>query len=48
MMKIMIENNVGFDCASYKEIQLAFNLGAKLDDIIYANPCKLHYDLSNA
>jgi len=48
MMKVMVENNVGFDCASYREIQLAFEVGAKVEDIIYANPCKMKYDLVNA
>jgi ornithine decarboxylase len=31
---------VGFDCASAKEIQIAFEAGATPEQIIYANPCK--------
>jgi ornithine decarboxylase len=31
---------VGFDCASAREIQIAFDAGATPEQIIYANPCK--------
>eukprot|EP01087_Luapelamoeba_hula_P002415 TRINITY_DN1207_c0_g1_i1.p1 TRINITY_DN1207_c0_g1~~TRINITY_DN1207_c0_g1_i1.p1 ORF type:complete len:771 (-),score=174.79 TRINITY_DN1207_c0_g1_i1:40-2352(-) len=31
---------IGFDCASKKELELALDVGATADQIIFANPCK--------
>uniref|UniRef100_A0A7S2S2J0 Orn/DAP/Arg decarboxylase 2 N-terminal domain-containing protein n=1 Tax=Mucochytrium quahogii TaxID=96639 RepID=A0A7S2S2J0_9STRA len=31
---------VGFDCASKKEVKQVLDLGAKTEDVVFANPCK--------
>lgn len=36
----MVKNGCGFDCASAFEIDLVLGLGAKPEEIIFANPCK--------
>jgi len=40
MLKVMISFGMGFDCASKFELNLLNRLGAKPENIIYANPCK--------
>lgn len=40
ILNLMIAMGMGFDCASKSEIKLVLSLGAKAEDIIYANPCK--------
>jgi ornithine decarboxylase len=36
----MLQNGLGFDCASQKEIQTVLDIGTKPEDIIYAHPVK--------
>ena len=40
LVKTLAFFGVGFDCASAREIQIAFDAGATPEQIIYANPCK--------
>lgn len=44
----MAAGNVGFDCASKKEIKMALNLGATNKDIVYSNSVKNETDLMYA
>lgn len=46
LLKLLINNNIGFDCASEKEIQTILDLGS--DKIIYANPVKSIHELKYA
>jgi len=41
----MIENGLGFDCASKMEIQLALKMGASPKNIIYSNSVKNETDI---
>ncbi|EGD81282.1 ornithine decarboxylase [Salpingoeca rosetta] len=40
ILKALAALNLGFDCASAKEIQAMLDLGVAPDRIIFANPCK--------
>jgi ornithine decarboxylase len=40
ILKEMIANNTGFDCASRNEIATVLKLGANPSDIIFAHPVK--------
>lgn len=40
MLKTMIAEGLGFDCASKKEIETALSLGCKPSDIVFAHPVK--------
>ena len=40
LVQTLAHFGVGFDCASAREIQIAFDAGATPEQIIYANPCK--------
>jgi ornithine decarboxylase len=48
MIKMMLNHNMGFDCASQKEIQTVLDLGAKPSDVIFAHPVKRIDDLKYA
>lgn len=48
ILKEMIANNTGFDCASRNEIATVLKLGAKPSDIIFAHPVKKIDDLKYA
>lgn len=45
LMRYLSENRVGFDCASAREIQAALRVGARPEEIVYANPCKRKEDI---
>jgi ornithine decarboxylase len=45
ILKKMVENGFGFDCASKKEIETAMFLGAKPQDIGFFHPVKSPHDL---
>lgn len=45
IMEIMVENGLGFDCASKMEIKLALKMGASPKDIIYSNSVKNETDI---
>ena len=40
IIKLLIDLNCNFDCASLAEIKTVLSLGANPDDIIFANPFK--------
>lgn len=40
IVKTMIENSIGFDCASKSEMQSVLELGGNVNNIIYAHPVK--------
>jgi ornithine decarboxylase len=40
VLEVLHRHGAGFDCASKGEIASAVRVGAKPEDIIYANPCK--------
>jgi ornithine decarboxylase len=48
MLKLMIKENLGFDCASQQEIETVLKLGAKPENLIYAHPVKAISDLKYA
>lgn len=48
LLKYMISQGVGFDCASRSEIRTVLELGASLDKIIYAHPVKTRVDIDYA
>jgi ornithine decarboxylase len=41
LMSALFESGCGFDAASIAEIQAALAVGAKAEEIIFANPCKM-------
>lgn len=45
IMKSMVDDGYGFDCASQREIELALSLGAKPEDIGFFHPVKSPKDL---
>jgi ornithine decarboxylase len=48
IMKVMIDNDLGFDCASQKEIETVLKLGVKPKNVIFAHPVKSIKDLEYA
>lgn len=40
IIKTLVKNGVGIDCASKGEIKEAFKYGVEADDIVYSNPVK--------
>ncbi len=48
ILKTMVENGFGFDCASKKEIETVLSLGAKPQDIGFFHPVKSPHDLKYA
>lgn len=48
LLKFMIQNGVGFDCASRNEIQNVLDLGASPESVIYAHPVKTIADIKYA
>ena len=48
MIKLMIKENMGFDCASHNEIDTVLKLGANKNNIIFAHPVKKTEDLDYA
>lgn len=45
LMSYLSQHRVGFDCASAREIQAALGVGARSEEIVYANPCKRKEDI---
>lgn len=48
MISLLAALGTGFDCASEEEIQLALNLGVKVEDILFASACKRPRDIRSA
>jgi len=48
MLRLMIQENLGFDCASKKEIETVLKLGVDPENLIYAHPVKAISDLNYA
>lgn len=48
LIRLMTALGIGFDCASKNEIGLVRSLGAKPENIIYANPCKEYSQIQYA
>lgn len=48
IVKLLIEQGIGFDCASFEEINHLLTLGAQPEDILFANPIKTEPDLIQA
>jgi len=48
LLRWLKREGANFDCASPREIKQVLKAGAKPQDIIYANPCKSHADVSAA
>lgn len=48
LLRWLKREGANFDCASPREITQVLKAGAKPQDIIYANPCKSHADVSTA
>ena len=48
LLKWLLAEGSSFDCASPREIHQVLRIGARPDQIIYANPCKSHDDIRTA
>lgn len=48
IMKLMKESQLGFDCASKKEMASVLNMGVPPDKVVFAHPCKKPSDIHYA
>ncbi len=48
MLKVMISNKIGFDCASQHEIKTVLDLGCKPENILFMHPFKTRKDIKYA